>query len=492
MPRAVGLFTIPPPDRAVEKWHVSPAVDIAAYALSWIWVLIPLAILGPVKADYIVVYMIVLAATDVHRHAGLPYVYMDAEIRRQYPLRFFLLPVVLFAAWAASPWLAGQRFRLHTVDLAALLAGIVLLIQIMRRDGKAGAPSWRELLQVLGPTLGIAVVATLSSGDGHPAPAWWWVGAFVVGSVVLELRRRRTTTPDVRPRWTGPVLAVALALGALVFGAQLDGVLGKGVRPSVLLAAAAVVAGIWNIWHVLMQKYGILRLYSAKSGNDDKVPGWVDRLLIFGWIPFAVVYLGTTYRDVVETNFRRGERFLPPLLDAVEAISVVLLPLSILLVATAAALWIRAELRANRLRNAPRLWMAGGTMLLASCFLFMDPLEVYLSFAFSHAIEYFVFVWAFQRRRYHRPLAHAPALQRVLRHPWLAYGGFIFGLGIAFVLLKYYGRHINPMPRSEQPAVFGVRTSTWIMYWTTFQSMVHFYYDGFMWKMRSGAVRANI
>ena len=32
----------------------------------------------------------------------------------------------------------------------------------------------------------------------------------------------------------------------------------------------------------------------------------------------------------------------------------------------------------------------------------------------------------------------------------------------------------------------------WLLYWGIYQSMVHFYFDGFLWKMRKKSVRANI
>jgi len=37
--------------------------------------------------------------------------------------------------------------------------------------------------------------------------------------------------------------------------------------------------------------------------------------------------------------------------------------------------------------------------------------------------------------------------------------------------------------------IFGV---VWAFYWSVYQSLVHFYYDGFLWKMRMPWVQANI
>ena len=90
----------------------------------------------------------------------------------------------------------------------------------------------------------------------------------------------------------------------------------------------------------------------------------------------------------------------------------------------------------------------------------MSPLKVYIAYGFSHAVEYVVFVWAFQRRRYAEPLAHRPLLQRVLKHPVLAYGGFLLvvgGLYFAIELGDDWGLHEGGL------RFFGVKWSMWRM-----------------------------
>ena len=64
------------------------------------------------------------------------------------------------------------------------------------------------------------------------------------------------------------------------------------------------------------------------------------------------------------------------------------------------------------------------------------------------------------------------------------------GLSAVFLYLKYWGRSI--FPELEQPQWLGFRTAEWMFYWSIYQSFVHFYYDGFLWKMRTPDVRATI
>lgn len=461
------------------RWHVSAAVDIAAYALSWVWALIPLAMLGDAKADYLGLFIIIMVATDLHRHFGLPYVYLDRQVRTRFQFRFAIVPVLMVIAWLASPWLARHGPRLTGPALLGLLAWTVVVVQLLRKDFDGASPPWRALGLRVAPLAAVAMAGWLV--DPVFDRGWIWLCTALVASIVADRVWAGRTAAKPVARWI---------LAALLFGALVIGDRPISIRPATFFNALAVVAGAWNIWHVLMQKYGILRLYNAKSGNACKVPGWVDRLLLFGWVPLFLVWLGPSSRREVLEAYPRGRATLLPLLDVMEAVQPVLLLPALTLVVASFALFLRAEYRANRLANAPRLWLAGGTTVLSAAFFFVHPLKVYLAYAFSHAVEYMVFVWAFQRRRYAKPLPHRPPLARILKRPWLAYGGFIVVGATLVVMLKYYGR--TWLPERDQAYFVGISTAEWFLYWGLFQSMVHFYFDGFLWKMRSASTRAHI
>jgi hypothetical protein len=244
-----------------------------------------------------------------------------------------------------------------------------------------------------------------------------------------------------------------------------------------------------------MQKYGIMRMYSAKArgrfaGELAEVPGWADRALVLCWLPLYFAYLGPLYREIAVDYFDDAKTVLPGFIDLLERAMPVTIPLTLALVLVVHGLWLQREWQANRLRSVPRLLMTAGTTGLAACFFVFDPVKVYLAFAFSHALEYCVFVWAFQRKRYQQPLEHGPALGRLLQRPVLFYLGMVALFAVAFLLLKYWGRFI--MPEAARPELFGYRTAYWLGFWGVYQSMVHFYFDGFLWKMRLPSVRANI
>lgn len=518
-------FKVPSPRSTVRDWHVAPGIDVVAYALSWLWALIPLALLGPERADYVGVYVIILAATDVHRHYNFPYVYADREIRQRFPLRFLLFPGLLLLLFMASPWLSGLRVYLGAAEIGAGIAWVLVLLQLLRRDGGDDAAPVQTIFAVVGPMLALPLLLTVAEVPGPRrlgTATWWFAGALLSATYLdFELRRRLAAAreqgrdraaregeaigPAAAAAGAGrrrllvtPLLILALLIASTLWGPAFDASRPHGgVRVKSVLNGIAVVAFVWNVWHVYAQKYGIMRMYNAKGQTLDgardpaaKVPGWIDRLFIFAWVPLYVAWLGPLHEDTLRRYFTKARDALPTAVDALRAVAPVTLPVAIGLLVTAVALWLVFERKVYGFRNRPRLWMAGGTFALGVAFLLFDPVKAYLAFSFSHAVEYMVFVWAFQRRRYAEPLPHEPLMQRVLRRPWLAYLGFTITLGVVFVYLKYYGRFV--FADQPRPEFLGWRTSTWIGFWGVYQSMVHFYWDGFLWKMRTKDVRKTI
>lgn len=507
-----AVLSLPAPDEPVEGWHVSALIDSSAYALGWLWVLVPTVLLGPVREDYLLWYLLTIAITDLHRHFGLPLVYLDADVRRRYPARFWLFPALLLIAWLASPTLDHSTAHISFTAVLAGLAALIVLVQVLRRDGGVIAAPMPTLLRVLGGSFGAALVVhvwTRSFGfefDG----GWWYFAAALFASTWLDLARSPAPPPAPPPAQVeqaiastgGRRFATSMLILALIGAALLVDWIAPQPDVAVVhvLAAVGVFAALWNFWHVYMQKFGILRMYNAKARgrhggaiaeiSGAEVPAWADRALVMCWLPLYFAWLGPRYREIAVDYFDDAAALLPRFIDVLESAMPITVPLGIALVLLAHAAWLRAEWQANRLRSRPRLVMAAGTSGLALCFFVFDPVKVYLAFAFSHAIEYCVFVWAWQRKRYQAPLAHDPALGRLLRHPVMFYAGMVLVFGVALLLLKYWGRFI--VPGAARPEVMGYRTAYWLGFWGVYQSLVHFYFDGFLWKMRSPSVRANI
>lgn len=323
-----------------------------------------------------------------------------------------------------------------------------------------------------------------------------YVILYVVASILSAVHVHFTfpcvyLDPAVRRRRAGrfvvlPMLLVLLFVARVLFAAN--------AAPSTFARAfngamltVGVLVGAWNVWHVLMQKYGILRLYNAKRDAGLRRPAWVDRLLVLAWLGFLPAIL---VREAPLIAILLGDGpLLRFFIDVATPLSGVLFLGSWTIAASAVAIFLHAEWRADQLRDGPRLAMAIGTCLL-SVAVVIDPIRGGLAYVFSHAVEYMVFVWAFHDRKYAKPTPADPPLAHVLGRPWLAYGGYVLVLGSLFA---YFGPWSHARFHYRAPRLLGIETGEgWIMAWLLFVSALHFYYDGFLWRMRSADVRAHL
>jgi len=483
---------IPDADRRVAHWHVAPWIDSAGYGWSWLWLLVPLLAVGSERGDYLAGYILVLVLSDVHRHYGLPYVYLDGAVRRRYPIRFGLFAAVLLGAFVVTPLWVQQRVWLQPLALFPGLAWIVVLVRVLRAEGSRRPDSARDVALAAAAGLGMPLLVW-ESGAAPATLPWLWLATAFLAAVGLDLRAR---SHGPGRRFVSALVVAAIALAALPASQALAETLPRGrLRFAQVFDAIAVFAGIWNFWHVYAQKYGILRMYDAKgeaTGPDPaaRVPGFVDRWLVFAFLPVYVFGLGPSVQEQAYRQFRQARGFLPALGDFLEAVQPVALPLAVAFLAGALTCYALHEWRVHHFRHPARNSMALGTVVLGASFLVVDPVKAYLAFAFSHAIEYMVFVWAFQRRRYRAPLRHDPPIGRILRHPAWFYGLFTGVLAGVVLYLGYFGGSI--FSEYDRPRILGISGGRWILAWTVYQSLMHFYYDGFLWKMRDDRLTADL
>jgi len=263
------------------------------------------------------------------------------------------------------------------------------------------------------------------------------------------------------------------------------------------IAAQAVGAVVffsllWNFWHVYMQKFGILRLYRAKdpSPMQRKTPAWVDKYFLLCWIPLYFSYLGPKNKDLLLANAGEVKNSLSVIVSFMEKFEYWLVLPSALVAAGGVGLWLWHEWHAHRFQNRARLSAGGGTLLLSTALFWANPVEAYIAFGFSHAVEYMVFVWAFQRRLYYRPRPEPSLMQRLIHYPRAWYIGFTSIFVAAGIVQILWGQAF--MKGARPVEFFGITGAMWVFYYAVYESLVHFHMDGFLWKMRRPAVRENI
>jgi hypothetical protein len=256
-------------------------------------------------------------------------------------------------------------------------------------------------------------------------------------------------------------LAPAVALGAVLFG----------LRVSLLLVA--VVAGLWNAEHTLMQRYGITRLYGRKAGDDH---GGLERPMLVSWLVVALLAAAAnprTPRYLAEVNLgdvnRRGITFLARLRPE----AVVLLVPALAVAAVLTARWVRAE-RSAPAAN-PAKWVYVGATFALVATVCIDPVAGFAAYVGAHAVEYFVIVHGAAGRRAAR--GEGGVMGQVVRSG-LGPTGFVAASAIGAVI---------PLMALARAGSFTVATAAYLTV-----GALHILYDGLIWKQRLPAVAADL
>jgi hypothetical protein len=236
--------------------------------------------------------------------------------------------------------------------------------------------------------------------------------------------------------------------------------------------ALLIIVGAWNMWHTLMQRHGLHRVYGGKAGGglEQRVHGGLDLRLLWSLAALTAVivpmFRAETFVGV--GNARRLIKTLDPIAHGPVGYS--LLVAASAAVITFGARWLRAEWGAHVAprRRVPRLVMWASTVALLSVFVVWGPIVGYLCFGMAHSLEYIAFVHHFGARKYSSP--HGSVAAGLFGRPVIGTLILVGGLlGLFFAL-----RDVS-------------HTRTYLAYYTA-TSLLHFLYDGWIWKVRRPSV----
>jgi hypothetical protein len=241
------------------------------------------------------------------------------------------------------------------------------------------------------------------------------------------------------------------------------------------LTALAVVAGLWNAEHTLMQRYGIMRIHGRKAGQLD---GRIEKALLFSWLVLTLTWIAADSRTpehVEQTGLAGRNGRAIDILSDLQPVALVVLPLVAVVAAILTLRWLWDEARRGGLPGWSKRFYAVSTGALFVTIL-VDPVAGFLGFVGAHAIEYFVIVHRSAGPKYANAQVDggAPvgyAVRRLGRTGFFAvYIGMVFGV---VSVLERYGSQLQ-----------------YTVVILTLGGM-HVFYDGFIWK-RPAAVRGGM
>lgn len=339
-----------------------------------------------------------------------------------------------------------------------------------------------------------------TGSNAVPRSSSWILGPFRDMTFVLLTPLPILVTFAVAQRgtWTDGLVAFALALAMAhylpgILRAYGDRALFRRFRLRLTAAPLFLVAfttccayldlnfvfllvGLWGAWHWMMQVYGFVRIYDAKSPPAARSSARQDQMLCLMWFGTCVFVLNDALPTYVTRFYQSGGPPLPAQAFVLfrQAWFAVTLGLTLFYV-------IRTfvAVRHGRAPNPLKFVLIGATFayLTYTASLLGRPILAWAMFEAWHDVQYLALVWLFNLNR-SRNNPEAGGFIRLLFRPRaglvLAYVSMCLGFGsLTHAWRLFEDQTLIRLAASLVPAT----------------AMLHYYLDGFIWKIREEETR---
>src|SRR5712691_5044869 len=328
--------------------------------------------------------------------------------------------------------------------------------------------SWRDLILYVGTPLLLIPAFALAQARWSPQDIYLFVAAFGAMGHHLPgmIRAYGDRALFERFKWRFILAPLfLLAVCTAFFWWYLKGIL--------------LVVFFWGVWHGLMQTYGFCRIYDAKTGTFDALTRRLDFAMCLIWFATAVALSPYRLSDTLDTYYMCGGAFIPA--------SVVQLGQNMIL---GAAIFVTVLFAAHFVRT----WVAGhrpnpvklGLLVTSIAFwwycnnLVSNILVGIALFEVFHDVQYLSLVWIYNRNRVEKDSNIGGFMRFVFRRSGSLIGLYV-GLVFAYGSLAYFNAHLGI--DTVKRILTGVVTAS---------TLLHFYYDGFIWKVRERSTRQSL
>lgn len=242
------------------------------------------------------------------------------------------------------------------------------------------------------------------------------------------------------------------------------------VRP--VFVFVSVLATWWNIYHTSAQSFGFARIYDSRRGNDPAVGRTLDAILNH------VIYIGPLLAGATLLEHVRSLDSLQEVTALFVSVPVVVKSgqgwigigvISVCLLYVAGYLLAYARLVARGYRVSGQKIALLTTTAICSIWAWgFNPWgQAFIITTLFHALQYFGIVWWSERANIARRLR----VEGRRAGPWIALGVFLLASG-CYAWLAF----LSPWKGGAFQAAFMT------------VSILHFWYDGFVWSVRKGQI----
>jgi tetratricopeptide (TPR) repeat protein len=330
--------------------------------------------------------------------------------------------------------------------------------------------SWRDLILYVGTPLLIIPLFTLAQARWSAQEIYLFVAAFGAMGHHLPgmIRAYGDRALFERFRWRfilAPIFLLAVCVGFYFWDIKTNPVV--------------MIVFLWGVWHGMMQTYGFGRIYDAKMGSFAVTTRKLDFAMCGIWFAAGVILSPARMTDTLEGFYGCGLPFISP--GGINALQQTLLfaavGVSILWLANYVRMWV-AGTRQNPVKLALFVtsiafwWYCNNwvTSILAGIALF----EVF------HDVQYLSLVWIYNRNRVEKDSSIGGFMRFIFRR-----SGSLIGLYVGLVFAYGSIGYLN--------STIGMETLTRVLTGVVAASgLLHFYYDGFIWKVREKSTRQSL
>jgi len=229
---------------------------------------------------------------------------------------------------------------------------------------------------------------------------------------------------------------------------------------------------LWGLWHGLAQVYGFMRIYDAKVGARSRWRGRMDMSMCVVWFTGGVLYSPEKVADILKAFYQSGMPLLPsPALDQIRIVwNVLAAIITAGFVVYTLVRWWEGEpcsvVKLFAMTTSIAFWWYA-MVYLKEIILGVAVFEIF------HDVQYLSIVWVFNRTRVDkgRPVG---AFTRFLFRPSTIMMALYVGLVVAYGCASELNRVFAGEENVKNMIYAAALASTFL----------HFYYDGFIWKIR--------
>ena len=330
--------------------------------------------------------------------------------------------------------------------------------------------SWRDLILYVGTPLLIIPLFTLAQARWSAQEIYLFVAAFGAMGHHLPgmIRAYGDRALFERFRWRfiiAPIFLLAVCVGFYFWDIKTNPVV--------------MIVFLWGVWHGMMQTYGFGRIYDAKTGSFAALTRRLDFATCGIWFAAGVILSPARMTDTLEGFYGCGLPFISP--GGIHALQQTLLFAAV----AVSILW---------LANYGRMWVAGTRQNPVKLALFITSVAFWwycnngvanilagiALFEVFHDVQYLSLVWIYNRNRVEKDSSIGGFMRFIFRRSGSLIGLYV-GLVFAYGSIGYLNSHI------------GMETLTRLLTGLVAASgLLHFYYDGFIWKVREKSTRQSL